>query len=266
MRRRLLTLVLAGVLAVVGIIAVLAYVNNANQRAVANLKSVRVLVAKISIPTGTNVVYALRNHQLGYERLPVGSLPSDPVYSLASHGDSSMVTSSPLGPGELLVQSMLVSKSQGSTPLAITPGKMAISVQVCLSADVAGYVQPGSDVAIYDTGGSVPSSPLQYSCTSHQPPSKGHVVTNVVLPSVTVLSVIPNPTPSGTGSTGSTPLSGTAGSASTSVTSQGLVVVTLLVAVNDAKNLINASNSGALTLALLTPSTNVNTTGSTSTP
>ena len=260
----MLTVLLAGALAVLGVVAVLAYVSNAEQRAVEKLSPIRVLVAKDSIPTGTNTEAAFRNHLLVYEQLPEKTVPADALRSI-SYANSKLVTGSPLAPGELLVQSMLVAKSQGATPLAIPAGKEAISIAVCLAGDVAGYVQPGAKVAIYNSGGS--QAPLQYSCASHQPPSKGGVVTQVVLSNVEVLSVIPNPTPSQTSSsTSSAPVSGTAGSASTSVISQGLVLVTVVVAVSEAPKLISASTSGELTLALLTPTTQVSVTGSTSSP
>ncbi len=58
-------------------------------------------------------------------------------------------------------------------------------------------------------------------------------------------------------------MSGTAGAAATSVVSQGLVLVTFAVDQSEAAKLINVNNSGEPTLALLTPSTQVTTTGTT---
>ena len=179
----------------------------------------------------------------------------------AAHADTKLVTSSALGPGQLLLQSMLVPKSQGVTTLGIPSGKMAVSIPVCLSADVAGYVQPGAKVAVFNTGGTL--SPLQSSCTSHQPPARGGVATKVVLPTVEVLSVVAAPAPQ-TGSTGSAPLAGTAGSASSNVASQGLVLVTVAVDQSEAETLISYASAGELTLALLTPSSQVSVTGTTS--
>ena len=265
MRRRVLAMLLAGMLGVLGIVAVLAYVGSANSRALKGLTAVRVLVAESSIPAGTNVATAVREHQLGYEQFPEKALPADAVRSI-THADTSLVTSSSLGPGQLLLQSSLVPKSQGATTLGIPTGKMAISISVCLAADVAGYVQPGAKVAVFNTGDA--QAPLQSSCTSHEAPAKGSVQTSVVLPAVEVLSVVPapsSPTSSG-GSASSNPVSGTAGSASTTVLSQGLVLVTVAVDQSQAETLIKYSNSGELTLALLTPSSQVSVTGSTSAP
>jgi pilus assembly protein CpaB len=248
-----LTIGLAVALAILGVVAVLAYVSNADQRAVTGLHPISVLVAKTTIPAGTNPLVALRAHELGYEPLPAKTLPTGFLRSIPN-SDTKLVTSGAIGTGQLLLQSMLVPKSEGATTLGIPTGKMAVSIQVCLSADVAGYVQPGAKVAIFNTIGK--KAPLQYSCTSHEPPAGG-VDTTLELPNVQVLSVQPAPSQTG-GSTSSTPL-GTAGVASTSVQSQGLVLVTLAVDQSEATKLINFGNSGELSLALLTPSSIVST-------
>jgi pilus assembly protein CpaB len=258
-----LAIALAGMLALLGIVAVLAYVRNADNRALQRYHVVSVLVAKQPIPAGTTAEAAISGGLLGTEKFPVGSVPPGALRQIG-HADSKLVTSAPIGQGQLLLQSMLVQKSQGAVPLAIPAGKEAVSVAVCLAGDVAGYVQPGAKVAIYNTGGI--KAPLQFSCTSHEPPSKGGVATTVVLPNVEVLSVIANPTSSQLSSSNSSPI-GTSGVASTSTSAQGLVLVTLVVSSTQAPTLISASNSGELTLALLTPTTTVGVTNtSTSSP
>ena len=55
MRTRLLTITLAAVLALLGAVAVLAYVRQANERAVNGLKAETVMVANGAIPAGTSL-------------------------------------------------------------------------------------------------------------------------------------------------------------------------------------------------------------------
>ena len=50
----MLTITLAAVLGLLGVVAVVAYAHQANQRAVAGLKAETVLVAKFAIPAGTS--------------------------------------------------------------------------------------------------------------------------------------------------------------------------------------------------------------------
>jgi len=53
-KRRVLAVALAVLLALIGIVAVLAYVHKANERAIAGLKAVTVLAASQRIPAGTS--------------------------------------------------------------------------------------------------------------------------------------------------------------------------------------------------------------------
>ena len=61
----MLTVALAALLAVLGIVAVLTYVGKANQRAIAGMKAVSTLVAKDAIPAGTSANDALQKGTAG---------------------------------------------------------------------------------------------------------------------------------------------------------------------------------------------------------
>ena len=74
------TVALAALLAVLGIVAVLAYVGNANTRAIEGKKAVSVLVANGTIPEGTSLSSALKNRLLTHEVEPAASVPSDVLY------------------------------------------------------------------------------------------------------------------------------------------------------------------------------------------
>ena len=72
---------------------------------------------------------------------------------------------------------------------------MAVSVEVCLEAAIAGYIQPGARVALFDTYAT--SGSIQSSCDSaHQGQPIKAVSTRLVLKSVEVLSVSAAPPPS----------------------------------------------------------------------
>jgi pilus assembly protein CpaB len=253
LKRRMVTVMLAGLLAVLGIVAVLAYVAKANQRAINGLKAEYVLVAKEAIPSGTVASQALRDGLLAREQVPASSVPADAVQSIATD-ISSLVTSSPIQPGQLLLREMLVQRSQRTGELVIPSGKVAVTVQVCLSADVGGYVKPGNYVAVFDTyiTGSNNQS-LEVSCdATHQAPSRTAVFTQMVLPRVQVLSVTPAPVPqASTSGTGSVLASGTAAAA------QGAVFVTLAATPHEAKLLVLLNATGVPAFALTTSNSGV---------
>ena len=246
MKRRILIITVAILLAALGTVSVLAYVHQANTRAVEGLKAVSVLVAQGAIPSGMPAGQALRDGLLGSEKLPVASVPADAVRSI-SPDLAGLVTSAPLQSGQLLLRPMLVAATQVTGGVAIPKGMVAVTIQICLSEAVAGYVTAGSEVAVFDTYGGK-SLNVQETCNaSHQAQAKGAVNTAIVLPRVEVLSVGPAPGTASSGANGAL----TSGSASTA--SPGAVLVTLAVRQADAERLIQLDEAGLPYLALLTP-------------
>jgi len=249
LKRRILTIVAAVVLAAVGTVSVLAYVHQANNRAVEGLKAVSVVVAKGSIPSGTPAGQAMRDGLLANQTLPAGSVPVDAVRSITPN-IAGLVTSSPVQSGQLLTRAMLVSASQVTGGVAIPRGMIAVTIQMCLPEAVAGYVTAGAHVAVFDTF-STKSIDVQETCNaSHQVQANGTLHTAMVLPNVEVLSVGQAPA----SSQASSSEGALTGAAASSASSQGAVMVTLAVKQPDAERLIQLDEAGLPYLALLTPS------------
>lgn len=254
MKRRILAIALAIVLAVLGTAGVLAYVHKADARAIAGFKAVTVLVAGQQIASGTTASTALQNGSLTSQKLPASSVPPDAVHSITP-GLGSLVLSATLQPGQLLLRPMLVTAAQATATgaVAIPEGMVAVTVSLCMTEAVAGYIQPGSEVAVFDTFGGK-SLNVQESCgQSHQAQATGSVHTRIVLPRVKILSVGSGPAGGSslttTGSAASQPSSG--GATQNGATQQ--VLVTLAVNQADAERLILLDEAGLPYLALLTP-------------
>lgn len=253
MKARLLTITLALVVGIVGIVAVLAYVRQANERAVSGLKAETVMVAAGAIPAGTSLSKAHQDKLLSTEKVPVSSLSTPAVQSVTAANEH-MVISGTVAQGQVLLQNMLAQPgtltagSYGSV-LPLPPGDIEVTMEMCLEADVAGYVQPGSYIAVFDTMAT--NGVLQYSCTSHQPPANGRVLTSVVVAKIEVLAVTPASS-QGTGSAAGQLTADPANPAS-SVTSNGEVFVTLAATSQaQAESLILVNNAGDPTFGLLT--------------
>ena len=131
MKRRLVIMVLALILAAVGASGVLAYAKGANARAIAGMKAVSVLVAQKPIPAGTTAAAALRDGLLSSEELPASTVPAEALGSI-SPALSSLVLSAALPSGQLLLRPMLVTAAQTTSGLAIPPGMMALTLSFCL--------------------------------------------------------------------------------------------------------------------------------------
>jgi pilus assembly protein CpaB len=254
LKRRILAVALAVVLAALGTAGVLAYVHKADARAVAGMKAVTVLVARQQITSGTSASTALQDGSLASQRLPASSVPSDALHSIAP-GLGSLVLSATLQPGQLLLRPMLVTAAQSAATggVAIPKGMVAVTVSLCLPEAVAGYIQPGSEVAVFDTyaNGSLTAQP---NCNGpHQQQDFGSAHTRLVLPRVEVLSVGQGPASAqGQSATNSTAYSGS--QASSGTPAQGEVLVTLAVNQANAERLILLTEAGLPYLALLTSS------------
>lgn len=255
MKRRILTVTVALLLAVTGTAAVLAYVRQANTRALEGMKAVTVLVAQRQIPVGTSASTALQDRSLASQRLPASSVPTDALRSIAP-GQGSLVLSTSLQPGQVVLRPMLVTAAEATATggVAIPKGMVAVTISLCLPEAVAGYLQPGSEVAVFDTYGGK-SLNVQESCGgSHSAQVVGAVHTRMVLPRVKILSVGTGPAGGGSSSTTSSSLTSSSSSSQPGAANQSQqVLVTLAVDQADAERLILLNEAGLPYLALLTP-------------
>jgi len=261
LKRRVLTVVVAVLLAVLGTAAVLAYVRQADNRALEGQKAVTVLIAQKVIPSGTSANTAVQDGLLTSQRLPASSVPVDALTSITP-ALGPLVTSAVVQPGQVLLRPMLVTPAQATATgaLAIPRGMVAVTIPLCMSEAVAGYVQPGSQVAVFDSYPTKKAT-LQESCSgsgqSNQAQGPGAAVTRILLPRVQVLAIGQAPS-SGTTSTSTTASGGTSSQGSQTDPAAsgptGSVLVTFAVSQADAERLILVTRAGLPYLALLTPS------------
>lgn len=145
MARRKILLVLAAVIAAFGTLLVFLYVQSADSRAQEKLDTVEVLVASQDIQTGETFEEASGKFEL--RPVPRNQLLANHQTSL--DGLDGLVALDPIYAGEQIVsQKWGGSADITSTVLAIPKGKVAASVQLSDPARVAGFVNPGSEVAI----------------------------------------------------------------------------------------------------------------------
>lgn len=242
MKRRALTIALAVLLAVLGTGGVLAYVNHANARALAGQHAVTVLIARQAIPAGTSAADARARGLLGTERLPSASVPADALTAITPDV-SALVTDADVQAGQLLLRPMLVTKTQDTSGLTVPRGKFAVAIAFCVPEAVAGYVQPGSQVAVFETT-AVGNTTItgQPACSgSHTFNGAQHVSTRLVLPKVTVLAV---------GQSAGQSAGGQSGTTSSSGGGQNVSLITVAVSQADASQLIQISENGLPYLAL----------------
>lgn len=192
MKRRVLTVTLAVLLAVLGVAGVLAYVHKADSRALQGLRAVSVLVAQGQIPAGTSASSAQQGGLLRSETLPASSVPLNAVRSITPDLGA-LVMSARVQPGQVLLRPMLVTQAQVTGGAALPAGMIEVSVNLCLPEAVAENIGPGSEVEVLNTfAPNVNGMNAGPNCTGpHLQQANGKARTRVVLPRVEVLSLGP---------------------------------------------------------------------------
>jgi pilus assembly protein CpaB len=151
MNRRRILLISAAVVAVLGAALVLLYARGAEDRAEDKFDTVEVLVAAQQIQAGEAANDAYASGKIVLKAVPqtqvlAGATPNGEVFT-------DLIALGNIYPGEQLIPEKFGSTAevQVEATLPIPKGNMAISVNLTDTARVAGFVNPGSEIAIFHT-------------------------------------------------------------------------------------------------------------------
>lgn len=230
MNRRALLLSLAVVLALMGTGAVAAYVGGADDRALAGQQTVDVLVAKDTISAGTSGVEASAAGLVTTMRIPQAAVPPGALADLAAV--DKRVAASDIVTGEMLLDGKFV-EQQAVGILSIPGDKLAVSVELSDPARVAGFVLPGSEVAVFNT----------YEAALKGAADETQQATQILLQRATVIAVGPT-------TQRAAPKSAD-GAEAPDEEPVGTTVLTLAVNQQDAARLVHAAQTGELYFGLL---------------
>jgi pilus assembly protein CpaB len=234
MDRRKLLLVAAAMVAALGAVLVFLYVRGADMRAEAQYETQDVLKVVTTIEQGETIEDAAAAGKLALEAVPVNQVLPDALSSTSSVSGKVAVTR--LFAGEQVIANKFGGAAE-NTALPIKKGDMAVSVNLTDPARVAGFVNPGSEVAIFVTGTAV--------ATAGAPEGTSDVqFSRMLLPRVTVLGV---------GST--TPVTTTttvAEDGAETVEQLPKTLLTISLPKEDVERVLYASSNGELAFGLLT--------------
>ncbi|WP_314036198.1 RcpC/CpaB family pilus assembly protein [Dietzia sp. CH92] len=151
MTRRLVSAIAAGVLAILGAVLLVGYVNTADSRAMADLDPVDVLVVSAPIAQGTPAEEIAT--LVTTTSLPRKAVGPDPVRSLAEV--SGRVAATDLQPGEQLLGARFVTLQSlerfGGIP--VPEGYHQVTIPLDAARVVGGTVTPGDTVGVFVTNG-----------------------------------------------------------------------------------------------------------------
>lgn len=258
MKRRIALVAVALTLALIGVVAIRSYVGKADARAAAGLDPVQAYVAQAVIPTGTALKDAVSQGLAKLETLPRKTVPAGALIQVTPQLGG-LVATGTIPAGGLLLQSAFGPQQLHKDGLPLAKGEMAVTVSLGDPQRVGGFVQPGSQIAIFDTyntlsglGADGQPAAGNHNTAAGDGLSMGETkehVTRLLLARVSVVAVgaavartTPSPAPSASTS------GSTAGAQSSSDSN---VLVTVALRQGDAEKLILASQTGTLYFALL---------------
>src|SRR4051794_83488 len=230
MERRRILVVAAALVAALGAVLVFLYVRGADTRAEDRYQTTDVLVATQPIEQGETIEAASSAGKIVKKAITVNSLLPDYQVDLAALTGKVALTT--IYPGEQIIASKFGTTAAPVSALQIPDDKIAISVNLTDPARVAGFVNPGSEVAIFLNGTVVKGNAT----------TKTGAFTELLLPKVTVIGV---------GST--TPVSTTTTDQSGAQTVEQLprTLLTLAVSQADAQKILFSQGNGELAFGLL---------------
>lgn len=239
MARRSVLLAVALVIALVGTALIVLYVQGIDKRAVAGQELVEVLAATDTIDAGETVAAAMEAGKFEKRQVRRDDMVDGALSSTGSISD--LVSLGTIYAGEQVIAPKFGTLSDTENGLLIPDDKVAISVELSDPARVAGFVNPGSDIAIFLSADPVLKQPDGTEKTL--PP-----YTRLLLPKVQVIGV-------GTSSI----------SAKTTTTDEGEQIVeevprailTLAVDQKQAEKIIYAARNAEICFALLSDDSKV---------
>ena len=147
MKTRLLGGIAALVVAIIGTVLLITYVQSADQRAMAGTETSEVLVVQKAIPAGTPA--SELGGSVAMKPLPKSTLTEGTVTDLAALGTK--VTAVSLVPGEQLLSSRMVDADAflGPSRVAVPDGMQEISIKLPIDRVVGGKITAGDTVGIF---------------------------------------------------------------------------------------------------------------------
>ena len=148
MGRRILAIVAAAVIALIGAVLVLLYAKGADNRAVAAASPVTVYVSSAQIPAGTTVKEALRLKLLTETQTASKAVPAGALTAVDPENEA-LLALTDIPPGQYVLSSAFGETVLGEKAIQVPPGKLAVSVQLSDPARVGNFVTPGSMLTIF---------------------------------------------------------------------------------------------------------------------
>ena len=150
MGRRILAIMAAAVIALIGAVLVLLYARGADARAVEPASPATVYVSNATVPAGTSLKEAERLEQISKTQVAAASLPAGAL-TVIKDENSALMALTDIAAGQYVLESAFGETPVGQKALQVAAGKLAVSVQLEDPARVGTFVTPGSQITMFMT-------------------------------------------------------------------------------------------------------------------
>ncbi|MQA25492.1 MAG: hypothetical protein GEU94_08475 [Micromonosporaceae bacterium] len=189
--------------------------------------------------------------------MPAETVPVGVMGAVGQELDELVVTSD-LQTSQLLLRGMFGERVKSTGGLPVPDGKLAVSVEVTMPEQVAGFLRPGSTIAIFNTFNMIDQKRRESNGEGLRLKEGANQATRTLLPKVEVLAIGAYGQPGAKTSNGkASDTSKTGSGQQQSRSSQTAMVVTVAVTQKEAERLVHAARTSELYLALVTGSSDV---------
>src|SRR5664280_2970536 len=150
MGRRVIAVLAAMVVGLIGVAAVLLYAGGADARAVADQRPQTVFVAQGLVPAGTSAADAVARGLMVPTQIAAKGVPAGALTTVDA-ATGKLVALTDIAAGEFVTASRFGTTPTGAKAIQVPDGQVAISVALSDPGRVGTFVTPGSHIVIYDT-------------------------------------------------------------------------------------------------------------------
>ena len=150
MGRRVMAVVAAMVVGLIGVAAVLLYASGADARAVAGQRPQTVFVAQGLVPAGTTAADAVAKGLMVPTKIAARGVPAGALTTVDA-ATGKLVALTDIAAGDFVIASRFGTTPTGAKAIQVPDGQVAISVSLTDPGRVGTFVTPGSHIVIYDT-------------------------------------------------------------------------------------------------------------------
>ncbi len=186
MSRRIGLLAMALAVALMGTFAVFSYVSRVEAKTLTGAEPVDVLVASERLLAGTSGAAVAKSALVQLVPMPRKSVPEGALTSLDGVATQTLVND--VFAGEVLLRAKFADQTARTGNLVIPKDKIAMSVELGDPQRVAGFVVPGSEVAIFVTI----ANPDSAAAGGDPAAAAEATVTRLLLPRTSVIAVGPS--------------------------------------------------------------------------